>query len=118
TPKIENGVVTQFGFDNDNGTRNVTDISPLRAFGGLKWLWCGLAPGQLADLSPLTGMQLVNLVCPYTRISDLSPLTGMKLEVLDCAATPVSDLSPLKGMPLGLLAVPDTPVSDISILQG
>ncbi|HXY34650.1 MAG TPA: protein kinase [Planctomycetaceae bacterium] len=117
-PLIENGVVTQLGFDNDNGTRNVTDISPLRALGGLKWLWCGLATGRLADLSPLTGMQLENLVCPYTRISDLSPLTGMKLEVLDCAATPVSDLSPLKGMPLSLLCVADTPVSDISILQG
>ena len=118
TPKIENGVVTQFGFDNDNGTRNVTDISPLRALGGLNSLWCGLASGQLADLSPLTGMQLEHLVCPYTRISDLSPLTGMKLKVLDCAATQVSDLSPLKGMPLGLLGVSDTPVSDISILQG
>ncbi len=118
TPLIENGVVTQFGFDNDNGTRNVTDISPLRALKGLKWLWCGLAPGQLADLSPLTGMQLVVLLCPYTKISDLSPLSGLKLEVFDCAATPVSDLSPLKGMPLGLLGISDTQVSDISILQG
>lgn len=118
TPLIENGVVTQFGFDNDHGTRNVTDISPLRAFGGLKWLWCGLATGQLADLTPLKGTQLVVLVCPYQKVSDLSPLAGLKLEVLDLAATPVSDLSPLKDMPLGLLGLADTPVSNISILHG
>jgi serine/threonine protein kinase/formylglycine-generating enzyme required for sulfatase activity len=118
TPKIENGVVTQLGFDNEHGTRNVTDLSPLRALRGLNWLWCGLAPGQLKDLSPLAGMPLVNLLCPYTKISDLSPLAGMKLEVLDCAATPVSNLSPLTGMPLGLLGISDTQVSDISILRG
>ncbi len=117
-PLIENGVVTQFGFDNDQGTRHVTDISPLRALKGLKWLWCGLTQGQLEDLSPLRGMQLVNLCCPYTRISDLSPLAGMKIEVLDCAATPVTDLSPLKGMPLSLLGFSDTRVSDISVLPG
>ena len=118
-PLIENGVVTQFGFDNVNGTRNVTDISPLRALEGLNSLWCGLAGnGQLADLSPLAGMHLLILVCPYTRISDLSPLSGMKLELLDCNGAPVSDLSPLKGMPLTYLCVVNTQVSDISILQG
>jgi len=118
TPKIENGVVTEFAFDNDHGTRNLTDISPLRALEGLKRLWCGQAPGQLADLSPLMGMQLEELVCPYTRISDLSPLTGMKLEALDCSFTQVSGLSPLRGIPLVALGIGGTPVSDISLLEG
>jgi len=118
TPLIENGVVTQLGFDNDHGTRNVTDISPLAALRGLKWLWCGLATGQLADLSPLKGLPLQYLVFPYTRVSDLSPLRGMKLELLDCNGAPVSDLSPLKGMPLSYLCIVGTAVSDISPLQG
>src|SRR5262249_11653243 len=44
-------------------TDNVTDLSPVRALPALQKLFCtgshaGGAQGQLADLSPITGMQL------------------------------------------------------------
>ncbi len=63
TPKIENGVVTEFGFVTDN----VTDISPVRALAGLmeselRWQ-LGTAKGKLSDLSPLRGMPLTSLNC-------------------------------------------------------
>ena len=99
TPKIENGVVTEFRFSTDN----VTDISPVRALAGLKSLACaGSGPdkGKLADLSPLEGTPLSSLRVYCTQVSNLSPLRGMPLTTLHCNGTPVSDLSPLKGMPL------------------
>ncbi len=137
TPKIENGVVTEFRFVTDN----VTDISPVRALMGLKRLVCsGSTPrsGKLSDLSPLQGMPLTSLNCNFskvsdlsplrgmplanlylqdTQVSDLSPLTQMKLSILACSSTQVSDLLPLQGMPLGMLICNNTPVSNLSPLQ-
>ncbi len=117
TPKIENGVVTQFWFVSDN----LTDISPVRALVGLRALSCSgssLGKSKLSDLSALHGMPLTYLYCFYTQVSDLSPLTGMKLGYLNCSVTPVSDLSALKGMPLTGLRCEWTPISDLSPLQG
>ena len=57
-PKIENGVVTEFGFLTDN----VTDISPVRVLVGLKVLKCvGTMPrkGKLSDLTPPSKRELV-----------------------------------------------------------
>ena len=116
-PRIDNGVVVTFGFITDN----VDDISPIRALTGLPNLWCcgsNRGQGQLADLSPLQRMPLIQVACNYTNVSNLSPLAGMKLRTLECACTNVSDLSILKGMPLNWLACHSTPVSDISMLQG
>ncbi|MGA2622049.1 MAG: SUMF1/EgtB/PvdO family nonheme iron enzyme, partial [Thermoguttaceae bacterium] len=117
TPKIEDGVVKQFGFCTDN----VTDISPVRASVGLKALDCqGNFPdkGRLSDLSPLKGMPLTSLNCGCTQVSDLSPLKGMPLKGLACCNTPISDLSPLRGMPLEGLNCEATPISDLSPLEG
>ena len=138
TNKIENGTVTTIHFLSDN----VTDISPVRALIGLENLGCygsDLGKGQLADLTPLKGMQLTELHCNCTKISDLSPLEGMpltillcnatqvfnlsplrnmKLKRLNCSDTYVSDLSPLKDMKLTILVCHNTPVSDISPLRG
>jgi serine/threonine protein kinase len=117
TPQIENGVVTEFGFDTDK----VADISPVRALVGLKSLDCAGSDdrkGILSDLVPLRGMRLTKLNCAGTKVLDLSPLKGMPLTVLDCHATPVSDLSPLKGMPITELLVNGTMISDLSPLEG
>ena len=117
TPKIENGLVTEFGF----ATNNVTDISPVRALVGLKKLTCGGVSGgqgKLSDLSPLAGMPLTDLECGHTQVADLSPLKGLKLTVLNCADTNVSDLSPLNGMPLVKLTLDGTQVDDLSPLEG
>ena len=120
TPKIEKGVVTEFGFFTDN----VTDISPVRALVGLKILFCdgpytkGGYSGVLSDLSPLQGMPLTSLNCAGTQVADLTPLQGMPLTSLICYPTQVSDLSPLKGMPLTTLACEGSQISDLSPLQG
>ena len=115
--KLEGGVVTALQFLTDN----VTDISPVRALSGLRQLDCsGTWPnrGQLADLSPLKGMNLTKVSCSATRVTDLSPLKEMKLTDLWCAGTPVADLAPLKDMPLTKLQIYNTKVSDLSPLKG
>jgi serine/threonine protein kinase/Leucine-rich repeat (LRR) protein len=115
-PKIENGVVTEFGFVTDN----VTDISPVRALSGLKNLKCtgsSFGKGKLVDLLPLQGMHLTFLDCCWSQVADLSPLQGMPLWHLECGDTRVSDLSPLKGMPLTSLLCFGTQVSDLSPLK-
>jgi hypothetical protein len=116
-PRIENGVVTGFGF----GTDNVTDISPVRALERLRSLTLGNDRNhrnKFSDLSPLKGMPLTTLDCSHTQVSDLSPLRGMLLTFLHCGGTPVSNLSPLKGMPLTLLRCECTKASDLSPLAG
>src|SRR5579883_616774 len=96
---IRDGKVWQLGFLTDR----VTDISPVRALKGLKWLDCGgSAPrkGRLSDLKPLRGMPLEYLHVHDTGVVSLSPLEGMKLISLTIQSTPVTDLKPLRGMPL------------------
>ena len=62
-PRIEHGVVTEFRIVTDN----VTDIAPIRVFDALRLLdcsgtWTNFKPnGQLADLTPLKGMNLAAL---------------------------------------------------------
>lgn len=139
-PTITNGMVTGLHFLTDN----VTDLVPVRALAGLKTLSCnysdggkskladlgplkGMALDQLvihggliADLAPLKGMPLTSLQCNGNqKFSDLSPLQGMKLRTLDIAYNgKVSDLSPLQEMPLTSLRIDANPVSDLSPLKG
>jgi len=117
TPTIDFLDVTELAFVTDN----VTDVSPVRALPKLKTLNCnGSSPagtGQLADLSPLTGMQLTSLTCYHNQVSDLSPLEGMRLTNFRCDGTKVSDLSPLKGMLLESFSCSYTKVSDLSLLK-
>ncbi len=75
-PRIENGVVTEFGLQ----TEKVTDISPIRALEGLKVLKCiGSSKSRLSDLSPLSDLPLSGLWFNGTAVSDASPLRGMNL---------------------------------------
>ncbi len=60
--KIEKGVVTELQLY----TKNVTDISPVRALQGLKVLTCGGGGPKFSDLSPLKGMHLTALTCNGT----------------------------------------------------
>lgn len=109
---LDDGVVGTLAFPTDN----VTDISPVRALPGLKILTCiGSTEnkGMLADLGPLSGMQLKELHCYYNPVANLAPLEGMKLNVLSCSYTLVSDLTPLAQMPLGILNLHTTRVSDL-----
>ena len=114
--QIDNGVVTGLRFSADN----VTDLSPVRALGGLWWLACTGnedAGGRLANLAPLKGMKLRHLDCSRTQVADLSPLKDMKLEVLFCSAAKVNNLAPLKDMKLTELDLYGTQVSDLAPLR-
>ncbi len=74
--KIEDGVVTEIHVVTDN----VTDVSPLRVFNALRALDCSgthtpdwRGNGQLADLTPLKGMNLAGLTqlnLSWTRVGD------------------------------------------------
>ena len=93
-PTIVGGVVTEVDLNVDQ----ITDISPLRAFGVLTTLWCRGSTGKanFSDLSPLAGMKLVALSCSNAKLKDLSPLRGSPIERLYIGNTDVADLSPLQ----------------------
>ncbi len=117
-PKIENGVVTEFGIL----TNKVSDVSPVRALAGLKVLFCPgsgsgtTGKGKLSDISPLSGMNLTKLNCRWTSVDDLSCLEGMPLVELIFYSTPISDLSPLEDCKnLTLLNVKSTKVTPASV---
>jgi Leucine-rich repeat (LRR) protein len=92
------------------------DIAPLRALPGLRHLDFNCP--ELADLSPLRGMGLIDLALYSSGVSDLSPLRGMKLRALDLSGSrEIADLSPLRGMPLEVLTIHGTRVKDLTPLK-
>jgi serine/threonine protein kinase/Leucine-rich repeat (LRR) protein len=117
TPTIDAGVVTGLSLSTDH----VENIAPIRALKGLTKLdlrGTYVERGELYDLSPLSGLLLVELDCSSTQVADLSPLAGMPLQNLQVNHNPVSDLSPLTGMPLSTLGIAETQVADLSPLRG
>jgi hypothetical protein len=94
-PRISDGMVADLMIN----VENVVDVSPLRAFSGVKSIRFavkGTNVGKLTDLSPLAGMSVSGLRFNGIQVSDLSPLAGMPLTSLNCPQTPVSDLAPLE----------------------
>ncbi|MFN0054195.1 MAG: protein kinase domain-containing protein [Planctomycetales bacterium] len=117
THSIQEGSVISLAFVTDK----IRDISPVRGLERLQHLTCNaIVPGtgQLADLSPLSGMSLMSLSCYCTRVSDLSPLKGMRLNTLSVDHTEVADLAPLQGMPIVSMSCRVTPVSSLVPLTG
>ena len=55
---------------------------------------------NVADITPLSGMPLEEVLCDDTTITTLEPLRGTPLRKLHCVGTLVTDLSPLRGMNL------------------
>ena len=117
SPIIENGVVVELRLISND----VKDISPLRAFSGLKRLMCTVSDlnrtSPLIDLSPLEGMSLEFLEVIKPALTDLSPLHGMPLQHFGCTWSPVSDLSPLRECPLREVYLRGSLVSDLSPMQ-
>ena len=78
--KIQDGVVTEFRVV----TEQVTDIAPMRVFNALRVLDCGGTQGtparksQLADLTPLKGMNLTQLTALHLRLTKVGD-AGMAL---------------------------------------
>ena len=97
---VQDGTVRELSFS----TMHVADISPLRALPSLRRLYCGSRVpgqrGQLANLSPLRGIQLTTLWLDWCRVEDLSPLEAMPLIELACMGNFIKDLRPCNGMPL------------------
>ncbi len=85
----------------DCDSRDLRDITPLRALRHLQILWISNAP--LTDLTPLQGLQLTQLSLNECELTDLSPLQGMPLESLHIRGWSGTDLNPLQGMPLKVL---------------
>ncbi len=112
---IEAGEVTSLTL---TGSR-IADLSPVRALTKLVTLDC-YSEGwvDLADLSPLAGMQLSVLKCGGAPVTDLSPLVGMPLTHLSLGNTQVADLTPLAGLKLSYLDIHNTAVASLSPLKG
>jgi Leucine-rich repeat (LRR) protein len=111
-PEIVDGKVVRFALA---APHRASDLSPLRALRHLKRLFCN-GNQELADLSPLSGMELIDLYCQASGIADLAPLRGMPLAALVCEDNPVTDLSPLAGAPLSRLECSRTRVVDLTPL--
>jgi Leucine-rich repeat (LRR) protein len=93
--EIKEGVVVDICIH----VEHVTDISPLRAFSGVRSIRFAAKvtnAGKLTDLSPLAGMAISGLRFNGTKVTNLSPLAGMPLTNLNCPQTSVSDLTPLE----------------------
>ncbi|MCE9561020.1 MAG: protein kinase [Planctomycetes bacterium] len=104
-------------------TSNAFDISPVRAFAGLKSFKCDSAGGngQLSDISPLKGMKnLTQVEVLGMKVTDLTPLKGMPLTSLNLSGNrELTDLEPLRGMPLTTLTLEFCgSVKDIGPLKG
>ncbi|HTU90113.1 MAG TPA: SUMF1/EgtB/PvdO family nonheme iron enzyme, partial [Gemmataceae bacterium] len=126
--KIEGGVVTEFGIVTDH----VTDIAPIRVWSALRVLKCGgthagdwqTGFGQLADLTPLKGMNLSRLTYLELSFTDVAD-AGMvyfegckKLTFLALTSTRVSDrgLAHFKDCKyLSLLSLDHTRVTDVGL---
>lgn len=110
--EIEAGVVVGFEFP----TQDVSNVAPVRGFPGLRKLKCEGTfddPGDLIDLTPLTGLPLKVLsVFKNDRLFDLRPLAGMPLVELNCYGTAVVDLTPLEKCPLAGLTMGQTGVTN------
>ncbi len=96
--KIESGVVTEFKIVTDQ----VTDIAPIRVFNALRVFQCrgtntGKPTGQLADLTPLIGMNLAALTyldLSFTNVGDAGMVyfkDCKNLTHIDLFLTQVSD---------------------------
>ncbi|MBA4019096.1 MAG: hypothetical protein C0483_18165 [Pirellula sp.] len=115
-PRIENGGVVAVWVQCDH----VQDISPVRAFSGLKNLSCWSSSptiSKLSDISPLQGLQLRQFNGSYTKISDLTPFQEMPLEILDLRETRIRNLSSLRGMPLRNLSIQLTKIDNLTPLE-
>jgi AraC-like DNA-binding protein len=72
----------------------------------------------ISDLSPLSGLPVVQLDCDDNNITSLEPLRGLKLKKLWCQRNQITDLGPIKNMPLDELYVSENQISTLKPLRG
>ena len=101
---------------NVSNCEDLSDLSPLR---GLDLVELFAAQTGVADLAPLSEMQsLRTLVLGRTNVADLSPLSALRLDTLDVAETPIHDIAALRGLKLKQISLRETRVADLSPLAG
>jgi serine/threonine protein kinase len=100
-PKIEEGIVTEFRIVTDT----VTDIAPIRVWSALRVLECSgtWSNGQLADLTPLEGMNLA-------AVTDLRLFNNKKVD--DTAVATFKDCKNLASLNLG-----NTRVTNVGLIH-
>lgn len=76
----------------------VHDLRPLREMRFLRKL--NVASTDVSDLSPLEGLQLIDLSISNTQVADLRPLQNMPLQVISLGQTKVHDLTPIEHLAL------------------
>ncbi len=101
---------------NVDGSTELTDLSPLT---GIHLIELNITNTRVADLTPLREMHsLEKLFANGTPVHDLSPLRALRLRELHLHFAPLTDLSPLRKMPLEQLNLSGTRVTDLSPLAG
>ncbi|HEX4960322.1 MAG TPA: leucine-rich repeat domain-containing protein [Thermoanaerobaculia bacterium] len=106
-------------WDEDRAPPELADLSPLAGLQALQSL--DLSSTGVTDLAPLAGLQaLQSLNVSSTYVEDLSPLAGLqRLQRLIASTTGVTDLSPLAGLQgLQRLEIGETGVADLAPLAG
>jgi Leucine-rich repeat (LRR) protein len=94
----------------------LTDLSPLR---GMDLVELNLNGTGVADLSPLREMHtLEKLNISDSKVTELTQVSELKLKSLAIWNCPVSDLTPLRKMPLEEIDLWQTRVSDLKQLIG
>lgn len=94
----------------------LTDLSPLR---GLELIELNVSATSVAELSPLREMQtLEKLDVSRSPVSDLAALSALRLKSFGCKGCPISDLTPIRKMPLESIDLQETRVADLSPLIG
>jgi Leucine-rich repeat (LRR) protein len=73
----------------------------------------------IEDLSPITGLPIVQLNISQTSVHDLGPVATLPLEKLVASSTPIADLDPLKSLRLTHLDLGScTEVTNLAALAG
>ena len=94
----------------------ITDLSPLK---GMQLMQVDLQGCPVQSIEDLAGMPIQALYLDSTVVSDLSALKGMStLQVLYADNTGISDISPLQGLPITELNLVGTGITDLKALAG
>jgi eukaryotic-like serine/threonine-protein kinase len=98
------------------GVSDLINLSPLR---GLELVELNVSGTSVVDLAPLRAMYTLRILrLSGSKVTDLSTISNLRLEILYLEGTRIFDLTALRGMKLKKLSLRDTRVADLSPLAG
>jgi len=101
---------------NLSNSHGLADLSPLR---GIDLIELDVTRTSVVDLAPLREMHtLEKLGISGCNVTGLAALGALRLKVLNFSGCPVSDLNPIRKMPLEDINLRETRVADLSPLIG